>query len=88
MPNLKSQKKRMGTDEGKRVLNQGIRTRVKTVRRKMMEAIATGEVDATTATFREYCAALDNAAKKGLVKKNTATRRKTRAAAKLRELSA
>lgn len=88
MPNLKSQKKRMRSDEEKRVLNQGVRTRVKTARRKMMAATAAGEVEATTTAFREYCSILDKAAKKGLLKKNTAVRRKTRAAEKLRELSA
>lgn len=88
MPNLKSQKKRMRSDEEKRVQNQGVRTRVKTVRRKMMEATATGDTVVTTATFREYCSVLDKAAKKGLIKKNTATRRKARAAAKLREVAA
>jgi small subunit ribosomal protein S20 len=88
MPNLTSQKKRMRSDEVKRVQNQGVRTRVKTARRKMMEATATGEVEATSAAFSEYCSVLDKAAKKGLVKKNTAVRRKARAAAKLREVSA
>ena len=88
MPNLKSQKKRMRSDEVKRVQNQGVRTRVKTARRKMMEATATGEAETTTAAFREYCSVLDKAAKKGLVKKNTAVRRKARAASKLREISA
>lgn len=88
MPNLKSQKKRMRSDEVKRVQNQGVRTRVKTARRKMMEATAAGEAEATTVAFREYCSVLDKAAKKGLVKKNTAVRRKARAAAKLREISA
>jgi small subunit ribosomal protein S20 len=88
MPNLKSQKKRMRSDEEKRVQNQGVRTRVKTARRKMMEATATGEAEVTTAAFREYCSVLDKAAKSGIVKKNTAVRRKARAAAKLREVSA
>ncbi len=88
MPNLKSQKKRMRSDEVKRVQNQAVRTRVKTARRKMMEATATGEVEVTTAAFREYCSVLDKAAKKGIVKKNTAVRRKARAAAKLREVAA
>jgi small subunit ribosomal protein S20 len=88
MPNLKSQKKRMRSDEEKRVQNQGVRTRVKTARRKMMEATAAGEAEVTTAAFREYCSVLDKAAKSGIVKKNTAVRRKARAAAKLRAVCA
>ena len=83
MPNIKSAKKRMKTSEESRVANQGVKTRVVSTRRKFIETAATGDKAASEARFRDFCSALDKAAKKGVIKANNASRRKSRAAAHL-----
>lgn len=87
MPNLKSAKKRMRQAEGRYAQNVQIRSRVKTARRTMMEALGGQDAEAAEAAFRSYCSVLDGAAKKGVIKKNTAVRRKTNAANGLRKLA-
>lgn len=73
----------MRQNEKRRVQNQSIKTRVKTARRRFFEAAAeSGEGD-TDALFREYCSVLDRATKANVLTKNTASRRKTRAQARL-----
>ena len=88
MPNLKSAKKRMRQNERRRKRNQQVRTRIKTARRAMMEALAAKDVEAGEKAFRIYCSVLDKAAKRGVIKKNTAIRRKTNAANNLRKIAA
>lgn len=88
MPNIKSAKKRMRSSETSRVRNLSMRTRVKTARRNMIEALAAGDAEKCDTIYRQYCSVLDKAAKSGVIKKNTATRRKARAADKVRALKA
>ena len=83
MPNIKSAKKRMKTSDQNRVANKAVKTRIASTRRKFIETTATGEKAASEAHFREFCSALDKAAKKGVIKANNASRRKSRAAAHL-----
>lgn len=84
MPNIKSAKKRMRTSEISRVRNKMVKTRIKNVRRKMMEETAETPAPASAETYRTYCSVLDKAAKKGVISKNTAVRRKRRAAERIR----
>jgi len=87
MPNIKSAKKRLLTSEKARQANAAVRTQVKNTRRKFQEVVAEKNKEGTEKTFKEYCSILDNAAKKGVIKKNTAIRRKRRASASLRSLA-
>ncbi len=87
MPNIKSAKKRMRTSEEARVRNRAVRTRVKNVRRDLLEKTApeaTAPADDAAEAYRTYCSVLDKAAKKGTISRNTAIRRKRSAAARLR----
>ena len=84
MPTLKSALKRMRTSEKSRVKNANVKTRIKTVRGKMFAAVAAKDKAATDKVYREYCSLLDKSAKKGVIKRNTATRRKARAADMIR----
>jgi len=86
MPNIKSAKKRLRTSEESRQRNMAVRTRVKTQRREFMEASAADDKKTAEASYKTYCSTLDNAAKHGVIKKNTAARRKARAADQLRAL--
>lgn len=87
MPNLKSAKKRMRQNQVRHDRNQRVRTRVKNARRAMMEAIAAKNVEAGETALRTYSSVLDKAAKVGVIKKNTAIRRKTNAANNLRKIA-
>ncbi len=85
MPNIKSAKKRAKTSEEARQRNKAVKSRVKTTRSKFMKATVEGAAEVTTEAYKAYCSNLDKAAKKGVIKRNTAIRRKCRAAAKVRK---
>ena len=88
MPNLKSAKKRLRQSERCQARNLPVQTRVKTTRKKLFESIASGDAEASSAAYRTYCSVLDKATKKGVIKKNTATRRKQRASSRIKALLA
>ena len=50
----------------------------------MLAAIAVNEAPKTETAYRAFCAALDKGAKHGIIAKNTAIRKKARAATMLR----
>ena len=87
MPNLKSAKKRMRQNVVLHDRNQQVRTRLKNARRTMMDALEAKNAEAGDVAFRTYCSVLDKAAKGGIIKKNTAVRRKTNAANNLRKIA-
>jgi small subunit ribosomal protein S20 len=87
MPNLKSAKKRMRQNLVRHDRNQQVRTRLKHARLKMMETLEAKDAEAGTQAFSTYCSVLDKAAKGGVIKKNTAIRRKTNAANGLRKIA-
>ena len=62
------------------VRNQGIKTRLKTLHKKLDAAIKAGEAAATKAAAAEYASAMDRAVKSGVVHKNAASRAKSHAA--------
>jgi small subunit ribosomal protein S20 len=84
MPNIKGAAKRMRQAEKARVRNKAAKTEIKHIRRQVLDATNGGVKDNAEAVFRSYCSALDKAAKKGIIPRNTALRRKARAAARLR----
>jgi small subunit ribosomal protein S20 len=76
MANIKSQKKRIGTNEKARLRNKSVKSSLKTSVRKFHEAAAAGSPDAAklaTAAGRE----LDKAVSKGVIHKNQAANRKS-----------
>ena len=87
MPNLKSAKKRMRQNVVRHDRNVQVRTRIKTARRSMMEALEARDAEAGETALRNYSSVLDKAAKVGVIKKNTAIRRKTNAANGLRKIA-
>ena len=87
MPNLKSAKKRVRQNEVRREGNLQVRTRVKSARRAMMEALTAGDTEQGAVALKVYHSVLDKAVKKGVLKKNTAIRRKTNATNQLRKLA-
>ena len=87
MPNIKSAKKRMRSSEKRRIGNMTVKTKVKSVRRKTREVLTAGVAETSEQAVREYSSVLDKAVKRGVIKKNTAIRRKKRAVAALRKLA-
>jgi small subunit ribosomal protein S20 len=88
MPNIQSAKKRLRRSERQRAVNAPIKTRVRTTRRKFIEVLESDSAEARAAAYSTYCSCLDKAAKSGVIERNTAIRRKARAAARLRKLAA
>jgi small subunit ribosomal protein S20 len=87
MANIKSAQKRIRSSEKRRVGNLVVKTRVKSARRKAHEALSAGGVETATEAVCSYSSVLDKAVKRGVIKKNTAIRRKTRATEALRKLT-
>jgi small subunit ribosomal protein S20 len=75
--NIKSQKKRIRTNEKARLRNKDVKSSVKTAVRKFREAADAGDAAAATALAREATRALDKAASKGVIHKNQAANRKS-----------
>ena len=77
----------MRSDERKRVRNQKVRSKVKTLV-KRAEVSITSTDTLTVETVRLACSELDKAASKGVIHKNNAARRKSRLMAKLNKSTA
>ena len=84
MPNIEGAKKRLRQSIKRRERNKAVRTRVKSVRKTFLTKAAEADKATAETVFKEYCSVLDKAAKTGKISKNTAIRRKTRAANKIR----
>lgn len=83
MANSKSAKKRVLINERNRVRNQAVKTRVKTMIKKVLAAVEAKEVEAAKAALTVAFKELDKAVTKGVLKKNTASRKKSRLAVKV-----
>lgn len=77
MPNIKSQKKRVLTNEKARMRNKAVRSSLKTATKHAEQAVASGDKEAATAAALAACQALDKAATKGVIHKNQAANRKS-----------
>ena len=84
MPNLPSAKKRLRQNAKKRLRNQIAKTRIKNTTRKALEASAAPLSDEAKDAVR----AIDKAAAKGIIHRNTAARKKSRLAKRLATASA
>ncbi len=77
MANIKSQKKRILTNEKARLRNKAVKSSLKTAIRKFREAAATGDADKARELAREAGRKLDRAASKGVIHQNQAANRKS-----------
>ena len=77
MANIKSQKKRILTNEKARLRNKAVKSSLKTAVRKFNAAAAAGDADQATTLGREAARKLDKAASKGVIHKNQAANRKS-----------
>jgi small subunit ribosomal protein S20 len=86
MANIKSQIKRNRQNEARHERNKAVRSKLKTLTRRFRAAVEEGDKDAATAAFADASRALDKAASKGVVHKNTAANRKSGMAKSLQQL--
>ena len=86
MANLLSSKKRIRSNLRKEHRSVSVKSAIKTVIKKVDQAIAEGDIETAQASFVEAVSALDSAATRGIIKKNTASRRKSRLARKINAL--
>jgi small subunit ribosomal protein S20 len=77
MANIKSQKKRILTNEKRRERNKSVRSELKTRIKRADQAAATG-ADDSAESVRRAVKALDMAAAKGIIHKNQAANRKSK----------
>lgn len=77
MANIKSQKKRIITNEKRRRRNVTVRSRVKTFLKQAEEAIAAKDAGRIREAVREAVRELDKAASKGILHANSVARKKS-----------
>ena len=77
MANIKSQMKRIRTNEKARQRNVAVKSALKTVVRRVRTAAESGDAAAAQAALLTATKALDKAASKGVIHKNQAANRKS-----------
>ena len=88
MANIKSQKKRILTNEKARQRNKAVKSALRTHVRKFREALEAGQADKATELARAASRQLDKAVSKGVIHKNQAANRKSSIAHAVSELAA
>jgi small subunit ribosomal protein S20 len=80
MPNIRQQEKRVRSAARQRLENLRYRSTVKTLTKRLEVAVADGDAEAAATEHRELVRTIDKAAAHGALHKNTAARKKARAA--------
>lgn len=88
MANSPSSKKRARQIERRTVVNTARRSRIRTFIRKVEEAIATGDFDKATEALRVAQPEIMRGVTKGVAHKNTASRKISRLAGRVKSLNA
>jgi small subunit ribosomal protein S20 len=86
--NIKSQKKRIITNEKARVANKAVRSEVKTAEKAVYTAVESGDVAAATEAMQTAGRLYDKAVGKGVYTKNHAANHKSKLARMVNEMSA
>jgi small subunit ribosomal protein S20 len=75
--NIKSQIKRIRTNENARLRNKSVKSALKTAVRRFREAADSGDHEATQTAMRSAARQLDKAASKGVIHTNQAANKKS-----------
>lgn len=86
MANIKSQKKRNLTNEKARLRNNAYKSELKTLIRKVNDAVRVSDKDSAESSLRVASRKLDKAVSKGVLHKNTAANKKSGLAKKVAQL--
>lgn len=87
MPNIKSAKKRVELSKAANAANKAAKSELKTTIKKFDAAVAGGDRAQADAAYKTAVKSVDQAAKKGLLHKNTAARKKSSMAVKMNKLA-
>ncbi|AOP45893.1 30S ribosomal protein S20 [Streptomyces lydicus] len=83
MANIKSQMKRIKTNEKARQRNKAVKSSLKTAIRRTREAIEAGDLQKAATAQAEAAKKLDKAVSKGVIHKNAAANKKSALAKKV-----
>ena len=86
MPNTKSAERRMRNNARKHTNNRIVKSRLKSLEKNYGDLVKAGKKDEATTAFRGLSSAFDKAAKRGIVHKTKANRKKSRLSAHLASL--
>lgn len=87
MPNIKSAKKRVKVIETKTLRNKMLKSNLKTIIKKFEVAVNGDDKAKATEALCVAVKRIDQAVAKGILKKNTASRKKSQLALKLNKMS-
>jgi len=91
LANTKQMRKRIRQNEKRRVKNSQVKSSIRTVAKgiiKMIESKDQNDVAVLEDNFKKFVKIVDTATSKGILKKNTAARKKSRLAAKVNKAKA
>ena len=80
MPNIRQQKKRVRTAARERLENLRYRSSIKTLTRRLQQAVADGDGDRAASEHRQLVRTIDKAAAHHALHRNAAARKKAQAA--------
>ena len=86
MPQSKSAAKRLRQDEVRRQRNRSVKSTLKTQNRTLLDQINGGEKENAIIELNKVYSSLDKATASGVIKKNTAARKKSQLARKLNSI--
>ncbi|BCK71305.1 30S ribosomal protein S20 [Streptomyces platensis] len=86
MANIKSQMKRIKTNEKARQRNKAVKSTLKTAIRRTREAVEAGDLQKAATAQAEAAKKLDKAVSKGVIHKNAAANKKSALAKKVASL--
>ncbi|MBE6007031.1 MAG: 30S ribosomal protein S20 [Sarcina sp.] len=86
MANIKSAKKRILTSEKRAAANKAVKSGVKTAVKKVRVAVEANDAAAAATAFESAKSVIDRAASKGVLHKNTASRKVSRLAAAVKKV--
>ena len=86
MPNIRSSKKDVRRTLARTLRNRAAKSRIRTFRKRALEALKTGDVKSAQTAYNEFASAADKAAKGNTIHKNTASRLKSRLALKFKSV--
>lgn len=87
MANIKSAKKRIKVIETKTARNKAAKSKLKTILKKFDQAVASGDKAAAEAQLKVCTSELSKAASKGILHKNTVSRKISRLSAAVNKMA-
>lgn len=87
MANIRSAEKNIRKTTARTAHNQAVKSRIRTLRKKVLAAVEKKDAAAASASLSEFASAADKAAKTKVLKKNASSRLKSRLALKVGALT-